>query len=193
VKLYFDFISPYGYLAWKVLEKRELEPIPILFAALLNHFGQKGPAEIPAKRTFAFRDILRKAKAFGVEIAPPPAHPFNPLLALRIATASGDRQVMTKIFDAAWLHSVDVADPVAMAKVVGEELVQKANLPETKALLKKRTEDAIAAGIFGVPAVVDQGEIFWGLDSLPFLDGDKRKIDEDLLARFLGMKAAVQR
>ena len=90
---YFDFISPYAFLAWTQIRgiaarcEREVEPVPVLFAGLLNAHDQKGPAEIPAKRRYLFKDIARKAHRLGVaSVAPPPAHPFNPLLPLRIAS-----------------------------------------------------------------------------------------------------------
>jgi 2-hydroxychromene-2-carboxylate isomerase len=89
---YFDFISPYAFLAWTqlpALAKRcrtTLEPVPVLFAGLLDAHGQKGPAEIPAKRRYLFKDIARKARRLGFpSISAPPAHPFNPLLSLRIS------------------------------------------------------------------------------------------------------------
>lgn len=75
---YFDFISPYAYLAWTQLpalaarHERELVPVPVLFAALLNAHGQKGPAEIPAKRIYLFKDVCRKAHLLGL---PPPSPP----------------------------------------------------------------------------------------------------------------------
>jgi 2-hydroxychromene-2-carboxylate isomerase len=64
-----------------------VDPSPVLFAALLDATGQKGPAEIPRKRAYTFKDVVRSAHRLGVAIAPPASHPFNPLLALRVASA----------------------------------------------------------------------------------------------------------
>ena len=89
IDFYFDYLSPYAYLAWTQIHGLALdldayvEPRPILFAALLNHHGQKGPAEIPAKRSYIMRDVLRTAAVLEEPLSPPPNHPFNPLLALR--------------------------------------------------------------------------------------------------------------
>ena len=98
IRFHFDFISPYAYLAWTQIHAlaarhgRSVEPVPVLFAALLDHHGTKGPAEIPAKRRYLMFDVVRKARALGVPIGPPPAHPFDPLLALRVASVPMDAQ-----------------------------------------------------------------------------------------------------
>src|SRR5690349_24411474 len=86
VEFWFDFISPFGYLAWQRIHSlvdahgRDVVYRPTLFAALLNHWGQLGPAEIPPKRVFVFKQVLRRAHVLGVPLVPPPRHPFNPLL-----------------------------------------------------------------------------------------------------------------
>src|SRR5262249_60031058 len=86
IDFHFDFISPYAYLGWTQIHAlaarhgRAVRPVPTLFAALLNHSGTLGPAEIPLKRVYIFKDALRTAQVFGVPLEPPPSHPFNPLL-----------------------------------------------------------------------------------------------------------------
>ena len=93
VTYYFDYISPYAYLAWTQVHRvaaphgRAVESVPVLFAALLDANGQKGPAEIPRKRVYLFKDVIRSAHSLGEPIAPPASHPFNPLLALRVTAA----------------------------------------------------------------------------------------------------------
>src|SRR5579863_2500266 len=88
---YFDFLSPYAYLAWTQINEMTsqyewaVREEPILLAALLAHGQTKGPAEIPAKRRYMVADVVRKARALNVPIAPPATHPFNPLLPLRVA------------------------------------------------------------------------------------------------------------
>src|SRR4051812_14938048 len=105
IEIHFDYLSPYAYLAWtqihRIAEKHgaEVEPIPVLFAGLLQHHGTKGPAEIPAKRSYLFKDILRLAHAFGVPIAPPATHPFNPLLPLRASSLDLDAGVRRRLID----------------------------------------------------------------------------------------------
>jgi 2-hydroxychromene-2-carboxylate isomerase len=62
--------------------------VPVLFAGLLNALGTKGPAEVPPKRLYVFKHAFRLAHGLGVPLAPPPAHPFTPLLALRVTYPS---------------------------------------------------------------------------------------------------------
>src|SRR5580704_13383371 len=120
MSFYFDFISPYAYLAWTQIHAIasrhccEVVPKPILFAALLDANGQKGPAEIPSKRIYTFKDVIRSAARLGVPLAAPASHPFNPLLALRVASAEIDvqrrRPLIDALFTATWVESVDVSD-----------------------------------------------------------------------------------
>jgi len=98
---FFDFLSPYAHLAWFRLQSMcvnhpsvQLTPTPVVFAAFLNKYGHKGPAEVPPKRVYLIKDVARIAHAHREQllhiippISPPPTHPFNPLLALRVATA----------------------------------------------------------------------------------------------------------
>ncbi|MEZ4380183.1 MAG: 2-hydroxychromene-2-carboxylate isomerase [Nannocystaceae bacterium] len=213
IDLYFDFISPFAYLAWKRLPAlaaahgRELRPRPVLFAALLNHYGHLGPAEIAPKRAYIFKQVLRRGHERGLRITPPPAHPFNPLLGLRIAGApqlGGDAQAraIDALFDATWGDGPGIADPTTVAAVLtragldGPALVAAAGAPEAKAKLRVETEAALAAGVFGVPTMIADGELFWGDDSLDdlerFLRGED-PIDADALARWESLPAAAQR
>src|SRR5262249_9627785 len=106
------YVSPYSYLAWTQIHAlaarhaREVTPVPVLFAALLDRAGTKGPAEVPAKRAYAFKDCMRTAHRLRVPFAPPPAHPFNPLLALRVSSLDLEpvrrRALVDALFAAAW-------------------------------------------------------------------------------------------
>ena len=93
ITFYFDVISPYAYLAFEhmpvALEGISYEVIykPVLFAGLLKHHGQLGPAEIPPKREWTYRQVAWLAKELGIRIQTPAAHPFNPLALLRLAVA----------------------------------------------------------------------------------------------------------
>jgi 2-hydroxychromene-2-carboxylate isomerase len=195
IDFYFDFISPYAYLGWTQIHAlaarhgRTVRPIPILFAALLNHSNTRGPAEIPAKRAYLFKDTKRLAATFGVPFAPPPTHPFNPLLALRVAGVAADTRVIDALFHATWGGGGGVETVDAIARVLGEDaapLLAEAAAPAAKQRLRDATDAAIAAGVFGVPSIIADGELFWGCDSLPhlerFLDGDDPITPADVAA-----------
>jgi 2-hydroxychromene-2-carboxylate isomerase len=189
---YFDFISPYAYLAWTQIHALaarhgcEVVPRPVLFAALLDANGQKGPAEIPRKRLYTFHDSVRSAARLGVPLAAPASHPFNPLLALRVASAEmapeTRRSFIDAIFAATWAHGVDVTDASKVAQIAvsagldGAGLVAWAGSPEAKERVKRATAEALAAGAFGVPTLIALGQLFWGLDSFAnlerYLDGE---------------------
>jgi 2-hydroxychromene-2-carboxylate isomerase len=179
---YCDFISPYAYLGWTQIHAlaarhgREVRPIPVLFAALLKHAGTLGPAEIPAKRTYIYKDTLRTARALGVPFAPPPSHPFNPLLALRVATANPSRAVVDALYRATWGGGGGVESESAIGRVLdaaglpSATLLAAANEPATKQRLRDATDAAIARGVFGVPTMIADGELFWGVDSFAHLE-----------------------
>ena len=212
IVFYFDFISPYAYLAWTQIHAlaarhgREVEPRPILFAALLNAYGHKGPAEIPPKRAYIFKECLRRAHRLGVTLVPPPTHPYNPLLALRATLAAPEgaprRALIDALYQAAWAGGGGVDAPAKViaaataAGLDGEALVGAADAPAIKARLRSETDGAIAAGAFGVPTMIADAELFWGVDSLgdleAFLDG-RDPIDRAALERWSGIEPSASR
>jgi 2-hydroxychromene-2-carboxylate isomerase len=107
LRWYFDFVSPYSYLHWQKLKQLpefpRIQPVPIAFGAVLHHLGNLGPAEIPAKRRFIYRQLLWTAQAEGTPLRFPPGHPFNPLSALRLCLAAGgSAQAVDVLFDWIW-------------------------------------------------------------------------------------------
>ncbi|MBT8470917.1 MAG: DsbA family protein, partial [Deltaproteobacteria bacterium] len=127
LRFHFDYISPYSYLAWQRLgdfaKEHELsvEPKPTLFAGLLNHLGQKGPAEIDSKRIYMFKDCLRAAAQLAVPFAPVFSHPFNPLPSLRATLLDMDDQtrerLVTALFHATWAESRDLGSAGVVAEI----------------------------------------------------------------------------
>lgn len=189
VRFFFDFISPYAYLAWsdaKALAARdglEVSFEPILFAGLLNHWGQLGPAEIGPKRTFTFKDAYRRAHDRGLTLVPPATHPFNPLTALRLAQpeVAGEQQraVVDALYHHGWGEGGELGDPAAIRRVLERAgldpaLVERTREPEVKERLKARTADAVAQGVFGVPTFLAERdgarELFWGHDRFTDLE-----------------------
>jgi 2-hydroxychromene-2-carboxylate isomerase len=202
IVFHFDYISPYAYLAWTQLAAlaqrtgRSVEPVPTLFAALLNAHGQKGPGEIPAKRIWVWKDTLRTARHLGVPLSPPPSHPFNPLLALRVTSLADDRDTRARLVDAMYAATWGGGDGIETAEQVtrvldgigldGVAWIRRAGEPAAKARLRAATEEAVAAGVFGVPTMRVGDELFWGFDSFAHLERHLRGEDsfsaQDLLA-----------
>ena len=186
VRFYFDYISSNAYLAWSELPAlaerygRRVEPVPVLFAALLEAHGQLGPAEVLPKALWMARNNLRKAALIGLPLRPPAFHPFNPLVALRVSSLplpdDARRRLIDALFRATWERELAVGDPAVVERVAGEAgldgkaLIAAAGEAESKARLRQQTDAAIAAGVFGVPTMIVAGELFWGYDDFPFLE-----------------------
>ena len=177
ITFWLDFISPYAYLAFEQLPPAleglsyEVEYRPVLFAGLLKHHGQLGPAEIPGKREWTYRQVLWLAQANGLPMQMPAVHPFNPLGLLRLALACGpNRYVCETIFRHVWRGGADAADAARLSQL--QQQLAPTRDPasdEVKNALKQATQDAIAAGLFGVPTFAVDDKLFWGFDALPML------------------------
>jgi 2-hydroxychromene-2-carboxylate isomerase len=191
----FDVLSPFAYLAYPRLQELpgdvRLTVVPVLLAGILKHFGQRGPAEIPAKRRFTYRFVIWQARRLGMPLRLPPAHPFNPLAALRLIIAAGSTlQASGLLLDAIFRDGRDVTDSAVLADLAGQLRVApwEAALadPRVKQRLRDNTAWAIGRGVFGVPALLIGDEVFWGYDAmdmaLEYLAGPERFQDEAMRA-----------
>ena len=181
ITFWLDFLSPYAHLAFEALPQAldglswQVDYRPILFAGLLQHHGQRGPAEIDGKREWTYRQVLWQSHHHQIPLEMPATHPFNPLGLLRLAVACGqdgliNRQVAETCFRHVWRGGQDAADPQRLQELA--QRLQPARDPASDAVkgeLRANTEAAIAAGLFGVPAFTVDGQVFWGFDSLPML------------------------
>src|SRR5215471_9068593 len=222
IELFFDFISPYSYLACMRVRElgvrvgHEVEPRPVLLAGILNALGTKGPAEVPVRRAYMVKDLLRAAHRAGIEVHLPPTHPFNPLIALRVAGLDLDRALRWRIIDALYAatwgggHGIEGAERVAAvlqeAGLDGASLVALASQPEAKERLRLTTDEAIARGVFGVPTLfVGKGprgaegsgdEMFFGFDSFGEIEAFVRgedTVDDELVKQWDELPATAVR
>lgn len=156
ITFYLDFISPYAYLAFEELPQAlaglsySVTHKPLLFAALLKHHGQLGPAEIPAKRDWTYRQILWLAHTKGIPLQMPAQHPFNPLGLLRLAVASDpdglpNRYVCETLFRHVWTGGADAACAERLHAITHDLVPARdpASAP-VKAQLQAHAEEAIA-------------------------------------------------
>lgn len=180
---YFDLISPYAYLHFKLHDRivwpRGVTPqityVPVLFAGLLKANGTKGPAEIVEKRRHTYRMCVWFAQQHDIAFRMPPAHPFNPLHALRLLTGAGaTRANLEAAFDCIWKTGQDVNTPevfAALAQRLGiddpQSLIAQ---PAVKQQLIANTERALQRGVYGVPTFDIDGELFWGSDTLSLMN-----------------------
>jgi 2-hydroxychromene-2-carboxylate isomerase len=171
---YFDFVSPFAYLQSEELHRFagrvRLRLRPVLFAAMLDAHGQKGPAEIAGKRAFTYKYVVWRAKQLGVPLKFPPEHPFNPLPLLRLALACDARpEAVHAIFRFVWRDGRLPDLPIEWAELAHALGVEDAHAriddPAVKAALRANTDEAIGRGVFGVPTLAIGGELFWGADA----------------------------
>ncbi|GHG65096.1 DsbA family protein [Comamonas sp. JC664] len=212
IRFLLDYISPYAYLAWTRLPAlaarhgRTVEPVPVLLAGLLNATGNIGPAEVAPKRVYIFKQTLRIAHAFGVPFAPPPAHPFNPLLALRVTAAVDDLEARARLVSAmyasAWGGGPGLETPETVGAAIqaagldAPALLAAAQTQPVKDRVRTHTEAALAAGAFGVPTYLADDELFFGVDSLDHLEQFLRGEDPltpDALERWRTLPASASR
>ena len=212
IDFYFDVISPYVYIAEARLRGLcERNPgvavvyRPILFAAVLKHWGRLGPAEIPAKRVFTFKDIIRRCHECGLPLRGPSSHPFNPLTAQRsiLAAAPEQRPAATAaILRAGWADGAELGDPATIvaaldsAGLPGAALVARAGAPDVKAALIAETEQALARGVFIRARSPGRDELLWGQDRLADVEAilaGRDPVDPADIAEILARPASATR
>lgn len=192
IHFFYDPISPYAHLAFEQLPQAlmghsiSVHYRPVLFAGLLQAHGQLGPAEIPTKRDWTYRQVLWLAHRHGIRLDMPAAHPFNPLPLLRLGLACAtdeapgetNRHVTEQLFHHVWHGGADATDPARLAALearLQDHMAQRGrpwrapDSDEVKQRLRANGEAALALGLFGVPAMVVDGRVFWGFDALPML------------------------
>ncbi len=202
---YFDFISPYAYFQLthfnEFPDNIKFNLKPVLFAGLLKHWENKGPAEIPAKRKLMYRHTLWQARKNKIPFRMPPAHPFNPLKALRLSIVlDNDKFAVGEIFDFIWVQGHSLEDLSAWdnltKKLDVENADEKIKDPVVKEQLHTNTQKAIELGVFGVPTTIINGELFWGFDTTEMLleyITNSELFDDAEMNRVSNLPEAVQR
>lgn len=182
IEFYFDFLSPYSYVAWTWVRSQsyDFEFIPVSMPGIIAAYDTKGPAQIEPKRNYLFKDLLRFTKLNNVPFTTPAQLPFNSLYALRLAlkTSAGDKQkeIIDAIYRAGWEHGLDIGSDDVLKNVLKEnnlysdELIERMESKNARIELKANNERALQREIFGVPSFVVDGEMFWGNDSVKYLE-----------------------
>lgn len=180
IEFHYDIISPFAHAALARLGELPagvtVRPVPVLLGAILSHWGQRGPAEISAKRLHTYRLSVFLGQSHGLDIRFPPRHPFNPLKALRLlAGADADIAMVRRAFDFVFLQGRapdNDAELEAFAAHIGVA-VSLAGADDAKLALRANTDRAIGRGVFGVPSFVCETatghEVFWGVDAFDML------------------------
>jgi len=190
IEFYFDPISPFAYLGSVEIERvaarlgRQVEWKPVLIGiTILKVMGLKPLPETPLKGPYLKRDAIRLAEYFDVPFRHHGLSGINSLAALRAFALLKERDpqiakcLAQRIFQRLWVHGRDItssADVVEEAQALGlqalgieaSELAADIDTEHAKSLLKRQVDAAIAAGVFGVPYFVVDGEPIWGVDRM---------------------------
>jgi len=188
IDFYFDFSSPYGYLAAQSIDAigekhgREVVWKPILLGILFKTTGQRPLADIPLKGTYMMRDLERSARRLKLPFVMPDAFPFMSVAAARACYCLGDRdsalakRLASLLYRKAFAEGRDISGAAAVVSaaeelaVDGQELSVALQDQAVKDRLRREVEAAAEAGVFGSPSVIVDGEPFWGHDRLQEVD-----------------------
>lgn len=188
IDFWFEFSSPYGYIASQLaedLEKRVGRPMkwrPMLLGPIFKVTGQAPLSEIPLKGAYSKRDFLRSASLHKVPYRPPSKFPIGTVAAVRAFYWLDDRdpaharRLAKALYTAYFVNDVDIGAPatvVDIAKLIGVDgaaLSAALEDPAVKDRARKEVEGAIAAGVFGSPFFIVDGEPFWGVDRMPMVE-----------------------
>ena len=188
---YFDFVSPYSFLAHKQIKKIENKNSikvgykPILLGGLHNLHGIKAPAFIPAKAKHMIRDCKLIAEKNKIKFKFNSYFPIRSLNLMRgVFVAEEDNYksyYIDIIFDAIWQDGLNMNDENIIQKILKnlnvnpKTFLLRAASASIKESLKKRTNDAYEKGIFGAPSFVSNNKIFWGQDRIEFALNEANK------------------
>jgi 2-hydroxychromene-2-carboxylate isomerase len=186
LELYWDFSSPYAYLGVTQAEAlaartgATLVDRPMLLGAVFKAIGQSSiPMETysEAKRAYTLRDMHDWAAHWGVPFSFNATFPLNSIKALRVYLALPEERrkgFRDATFRAAWAEGRDIGDEAVLRALIGDDaeaVLAKTLDPEVKQALFAATDRAVAAGVFGAPAwVVDGDQLFFGQDRLPLVE-----------------------
>lgn len=187
LEFFFDLGSPTTYLAYTQLPGicaetgSQLVYQPILLGGIFKATGNASPVTITAKGRYLLQDLARYAKRYGVPLKFNPHFPINTLTLMRAVTGIQLRQperfidFIDCLFRAIWVEGRNMGDPAVVAAVLAQHHFDPAQVleltqdEEVKDALKHKTEEAIARGMFGAPAMFVGQQLFFGQDRLDFV------------------------
>jgi 2-hydroxychromene-2-carboxylate isomerase len=184
IEFYYDFVSPYSFLAHKRI--REIEKIesinfiykPILLGGLHNLSSITAPAFIDSKRDFIMQDCEMVAKKFNINFKFNNKFPINSLNLMRgilIINKELENKYIDLFFDAYWSFNIDLSDEKKVINILEKIKINVNNFfndikkQETKDLLKSHTKEAFDKKIFGAPTFIVNNKLFWGQDRLDYV------------------------
>lgn len=188
---FFDFASPYTFLAHKKIRKLEKENSikikykPILLGGLLKSSGGKANADIPTKGKYMIRDCKLWAEKEKISFKFNSYFPISSLILMRCALVSKKKGFMqnfvNKVFDSLWVDGLNLNDNLILEKLLKnleinpKNFLMDASSQDIKDELKKRTDEAFLKGVFGAPSFIVNNKVFWGQDRIEFAVNEAKK------------------
>lgn len=187
IEFFFDVGSPAAYLAWTQMPRlcedcaAQLVYKPMLLGGVFQATGNQSPMAVPAKGAYMLADLKRFARRYGVPFEHNPHFPINTLTLMRGATALQMRDearlvpYVDAVYKAIWVDGKNMNDPATVGAVLRaagfdpQTLLALAGDAPVKERLKAVTQDAVARGVFGAPAFIVDGQLYWGQDRLDFV------------------------
>ena len=190
-EFYFDFGSPYTFLAHNEIRKIEKENsikikyMPVLLGGLLKSAGIKANVDIPIKGKYMIKDCKLWAEKYGITFKFNSYFPIITLDLMRCVLIAERKDFaqnfINKVFDAIWKDGLNLNDTLILQKLLQnldinpKTFLVEAAAQKNKDELKKRTEDAYDKGIFGAPSFIINNKMFWGQDRLEFVLNEAKK------------------
>jgi len=188
VDFYFEFSSPYGYIASQLadeMERRIGRPLrwrPMLLGPVFKITGQAPLVEVPMKGEYSRKDFTRSARLHKLPFRQPEKFPIGTVAAVRAYYWTEERDpakaraLAKALYRAYFVDGKDIGSPATVVEVAKSAGIDPAALsaaledPAVKDRAKREVDAAIAAGVFGSPFFVVDGEAFWGVDRMPMLE-----------------------
>ena len=190
-EFYFDFASPYSFIAHKKIRKIEKENsikinyMPILLGGLLKSAGIKANVDIPIKEKYMVKDCKLLAEKYNIEFLFNSYFPINSLNLMRCVLVAEEKNkaqnFIDKFFDAIWANGLNLNENIIVEKLLKNlninptNFLMEASQQSIKGELKRRTDNAYKKGIFGAPSFIINNKIFWGQDRLEFVLSEASK------------------
>lgn len=186
IDFYFDLSSPYSYFAATQLPSlaakygASVAYKPLVLAAVFKAQGNVMPAVCIPKAQYMIKDLLRWAEQYGVPFQMSSRFPLPTIRGMRLVIAAEahgrSAELASKLFAGMWERDLDISSDAVLHALVTEaglpadELMAATETGAVKDKLRAYTDEAIGKGVFGAPAMIVDGELFWGNDRLHFLE-----------------------
>jgi 2-hydroxychromene-2-carboxylate isomerase len=188
IEFYFDFTSPYSYLASELIEPlaarhgRSVAYRPTLLGAAFRVSGQRALVEIPMKGDYSRRDLTRCARFYGIPFQLPEPFPVSTVTAARCCLVLQREEpqlavtFIHSLFRAFFVQGRNISEAQIVHSVLAESgadaaaVLDSAGQPANKEALKAQVDASIGRGVFGAPFFFVDDEPFWGTDRLPQIE-----------------------